>query len=389
MNKDSWPPDLLSKSRPVREPIMAHGQHVMTVCNACRYCEQYCPVFPAMEERLTFAAADLNYLANLCHNCGECLYACQYAPPHEFGINVPQTLATIRLRSYEEYCWPRFLGASFRSHRVLTALALAAGLTALMFAAAWTMNPDALRRQDPGGDFYAVVPHAVMVTLFGAVGLFVLTALGAGVIRFWRDVQRGHPQPPSIEMLGRALRDAMTLRHLHTTGVDCTSAEEERTPWRRWFHHCTSYGFMLCFASTTVAAIYHSAFAWRAPYAYTSVPVVLGTLGGAGLLVGPAGLYVLRRRRDRALGDPAQAGLDESFLVLLFLTSLTGLLLLVLRDRALMGPLLIVHLAVVLALFVTLPYGKFVHGIYRTAALVRYAVEMPRDPASQPKGSRV
>ena len=72
----------------------------MTVCNACRYCEQYCPVFPAMEERRTFAKADLALLANLCHNCGECLYACQYAPPHEFGINVPKTLAQELLRFY-------------------------------------------------------------------------------------------------------------------------------------------------------------------------------------------------------------------------------------------------------------------------------------------------
>jgi citrate/tricarballylate utilization protein len=382
MNKDSWPPDLLFKSRPALQPIVAQGQHVMTVCNACRYCEQYCPMFPAMERRLTFAPADLNYLANLCHNCGECLYACQYAPPHEFGINVPQTLAEIRRRSYEQYCWPAFLGSAFRSNGVLTALALAAGLTVLMFAAAWTMNADALRRSNPGGDFYAVVPHAAMVALFGAVGLFVLTALGAGVIRFWRDVQPGPAEPLTVETLGRALRDAMTLRHLHTTGVDCTSAEEVRTPWRRWFHHCTSYGFLLCFASTTVAAIYHTVFAWHAPYGYTSLPVVLGTLGGAGLLVGPVGLFVLRRRRDPALGDPAQQGLDESFIALLFLTSLTGLLLLVLRDRALMGSLLIVHLGIVLALFLTLPYGKFVHGFYRTAALVKYAIETAREPAS-------
>ena len=90
---------------PHADPI-AHGEHVMTVCNACRYCEQFCPVFPAMENRLTFAEADLAYLANLCHNCGECLYACQYAPPHEFGINVPRTMAEIRAHSYEAYCWP-------------------------------------------------------------------------------------------------------------------------------------------------------------------------------------------------------------------------------------------------------------------------------------------
>ena len=71
--------------------LLRLGEHVMTVCNSCRYCEAYCPVFPAMEERLVFKPADLAYLANLCHNCGECLYACQYAPPHEFGINVPRT----------------------------------------------------------------------------------------------------------------------------------------------------------------------------------------------------------------------------------------------------------------------------------------------------------
>jgi citrate/tricarballylate utilization protein len=43
-----------------------------------------------------------------------------------------------------------------------------------------------------------------------------------------------------------------------------------------------------------------------------------------------------------------------------------------------MGALLVVHLATVLALFVTLPYGKFVHGFYRAAALVAYERERDR-----------
>ena len=38
-----------------------------------------------------------------------------------------------------------------------------------------------------------------------------------------------------------------------------------------------------------------------------------------------------------------------------------------------MGPLLALHLGVVFSLFITMPYGKFVHGIYRYVALVRYA----------------
>jgi citrate/tricarballylate utilization protein len=59
----------------------------------------------------------------------------------------------------------------------------------------------------------------------------------------------------------------------------------------------------------------------------------------------------------------------------LFLTSLTGLALRALRGTAAMGVLLAVHLGLVFALFITLPYGKFMHGIYRWVALVRFAKE--------------
>jgi citrate/tricarballylate utilization protein len=345
------------------DELTQQGAHVMTVCNACRYCEQYCPVFPAMEERVAFAKVDLAFLANLCHNCGECLYACQYAPPHEFGINVPRTLAQIRLRSYQEYAWPHALGVAFTRHNLLTGIALTATLSAILAFTARDLSPD-----NRSGDFYAVVPHDVMVTLFGGVFAFALVAMAVGVTRFVRDI-RGLT-PPTWGQTPVPFRDILTLRHLHTSGADCVSSEEHRTPWRRWLHHCTFYGFLLCFASTTVAALYDNVFGWRAPYAYTSLPVALGTLGGVGLLVGSLGLWILRRGRDPAMGDEAQRGLDESFLVLLFVTTLTGLALLVLRHEPVMPWLLVVHLGAVLALFLTLPYGKFVHGLYRAAALL-------------------
>jgi citrate/tricarballylate utilization protein len=368
------------------DELTREGAHVMTVCNACRYCEQYCPVFPAMEQRLTFTRADLNYLANLCHNCGECLYACQYAPPHAFAINVPSSLARIRVRSYEEYAWPRFLAAAFRHHNLATGIALALVLIGFMLAVTLAVNGSVLRNPGADADFYAVMPYGVMIALFGGVGFFVLAALSMGVIRCRRDLRSAPVAsgPPVASGFSRkasgfswkktAIADILTLRHLHATGEDCVTSEEVRRPWRRWFHHSTFYGFALCFASTSVAALYHS-LGWIAPYAYTSVPVLLGTVGGLGLVIGPAGLLVQRRRRDPALSDPTQEGLDVSFLALLSAASLTGLLLLVLRHQAVMGVLLIVHLGFVLALFVTLPYGKFVHGFYRTVALLKYARE--------------
>jgi citrate/tricarballylate utilization protein len=357
---------------------LAAGQHVMTVCNACRYCEAFCPVFPAMENRLSFAKDDMLYLANLCHNCGECLYACQYAPPHEFGINVPRVMAQIRAGSYEEFCWPPFMGSAFRRNGVITSLVLS---VALMLAL-WPF----VRSAATTSDFYSVIPHDVMVGLFGIVGVLVVVALAIGGRRAWRSFVlsayvsafRRTDGPAKAGHYVRALQDALTLRYLHGSGVDCTNDIEQRSPWRRWFHHCTFYGFALCFASTSVAAIYHAVFGWRAPYAYSSAPVVLGALGGAGLIVGPVGLLALRRRRDPPMTDPAQRGLDDSFIVMLLMTSATGLLLLALRDGSAMAILLVVHLGFVLALFLMLPYGKFVHGLYRLAALLTFSSEARR-----------
>jgi len=353
----------------------AEAARVLAVCNACRYCEQYCPAFQALEQRITFASADVNYLANLCHGCGECLYACQYAPPHEFAINVPRTLAAARVVSYEQYAWPAAFAGAFRAQSSGTALLLALAFTAVLLGATFAVNGDALRAA--GADFYAVIPHAVLVALFGAVTLFVVLALAIGVVRCRRDfaVAAATADHHGLRSgIAGALHDAFTLRHLHVSGADCVTALEVRTPWRRRLHHFTLYGFALCFASTCVAALYHFA-GNSAPYAYTSVPVLLGTLGGVALAVGTAGLLFARRERDPNLSHASQANLDGAFTTLLLLVGATGLALLALRSHAAMPLLLVAHLGAVLALFVTLPYGKFVHGFYRLAALVKFRRE--------------
>jgi citrate/tricarballylate utilization protein len=74
--------------------------------------------------------------------------------------------------------------------------------------------------------------------------------------------------------------------------------------------------------------------------------------------------------------------MDAGFLVLLLGTSATGLALLALRETRAMGVLLALHLGAVMALFLTMPYGKFVHGLYRFAALVRFHVERRRPVAA-------
>jgi len=197
-----------------------------------------------------------------------------------------------------------------------------------------------------------------------------------GFARFFRD--SGPGVKVSARQVGRATLDVLRLRYLDGgAGDGCTYPREAPSQARRIFHHFTYYGFLFCLASTTVAAIYDNFLGLKAPYPVGAVPVLLGIAGGVGLLVGPAGLLVLKLRSDPGPNPRSRMVMDVTFLVLLFLTSATGFLLLVLRATAAMGTLLALHLGFVLGLFATLPYGKFVHAVYRFAALLRYAVEKP------------
>ena len=363
--------------------LIDEAQRVLAICNACRYCEGYCAVFPTLQRRLAFTEHDIHYLANLCHNCGSCLYACQYAPPHEFRLNFPRVLAQVRAQTYRKYAWPGFLARAFDANGLFTSLATAASLAFMLLLATLLADPARLFTafSDAQGSFYAVIPHGAMVAVFGSVSAFVVLALVMGFVRFWPDMGEERTDFVAPSATAGALGDALTLKYLDGGGDGCTYPDDTPSFARRRFHHLTFYGFLLCFAATGTATLYHYVLGLKAPYPFWSLPVLLGTAGGIGLLAGPAGLLWLKRRRDPSLADPAQKGLEAGFLALLLLASATGLALLAFRETRAMGMLLVAHLGVVLALFVTMPYGKFVHGLYRFAALVRFHLERKRPQA--------
>jgi citrate/tricarballylate utilization protein len=343
----------------------------MQICNACRYCESYCAVFPAMTRRLEFSAREAHYLANLCHNCSACLQSCQYAPPHQFSVNVPRAMAELRRETYAAYAWPRGFGALYHRNGVVVALVTAGGLA--LFLLLLLALRGTLLHEPLAGNFYAVFPHSMMVWMFGATFGWAVLALSIGAAKFWSGQAPGSiTATPAAE----AARNALALTYLDGGhGDGCNDADDRFTRLRKYFHHLTFYGFMLCFASTCVATLYHHALGQLAPYPLISLPVVLGTIGGVGLLVGPAGLLWLHIRRHPLHSDPKQRPMDRAFIVLLFTVSFTGLALLALRDTGAMGLLLAVHLGTVMALFLTLPYGKFAHAVYRAAALLKWAIE--------------
>ncbi|WP_026987290.1 tricarballylate utilization 4Fe-4S protein TcuB [Fodinicurvata fenggangensis] len=335
------------------------------ICNACRYCEGYCSVFPAITRKRLFAEGDLTQLANLCHNCRGCYYACQYTEPHEFALNIPKILAEVRSESWETFAWPGGLARRFQESGVTMALLLTAGL-ALFFALIQFLQPES------GRGFYAYLSHGLMVALFAPAFLLPLATIAISLRRYWRSVGGARVR---LSQLKTAFLDAAQLRNLSGgQGQGCNFEQGTRyTDRRRWLHQAVLYGFLLCFASTSSATLMHYVMGWEAPYGFFTPPKLLGVPGGILLMIGTAGLAWLKLRAAPELGAVRVWGGEMAFVLLLFLVAATGLALYAASGTAAVSPLLAIHLGAVLTFFLLMPYSKMVHGFYRLAALVRDA----------------
>lgn len=362
-----------------REPFFEEAARQLTICNACRYCEGYCGVFPALELRTELKLADVTYLANLCHDCQACLQACMYAPPHDFGVNIPAILQTAREASYVEYAWPRRVGSAVWYHPYLSVLISTMVGLGLAILVAFALGGAGLfgGRTGPGA-FYSVIPWLAMLVPASVMSVFIIAVLTGSLATFWRS-GRGAGGAPSPRVWWGAILDAGRLRYLGGGGPGCYYPDG-RAPSasRRRFHHLVLYGFAGDFAATVAAAIQQDLLGQLPPYPLLSVPVLLGGLGGLALIIGCSGLIYIEFKAWRLTTD-LPSPQDAAFLVLLNLVAITGMLLLAFRGTAAMGMLLSVHLATLVGLYFTLPYGKFVHGAYRFAALLRNRLEMSLD----------
>ncbi|MEB2844341.1 tricarballylate utilization 4Fe-4S protein TcuB [Rhizobiales bacterium RZME27] len=331
------------------ETLLAEARRVLTICAVCDYCSGFCEVFRAIGRRTDFLQGDINYLAHLCHDCGNCLDACQYAPPHVFQIDPPQVLAEVRSQF-----WP-----PAQAWLCLVFVPLTPLLTYLL------VPTEILFGHHRGaGAFYAILPWSVLCLGAGFVLLGSLASLCLGVFRFWRDSGGGNPRGAIL----MAIRDILTLRNLEGGGISCEHG------WvRRWAHQALVAGVCFCFASTSVATIYHHSLAYLAPHPYQSVPVLLGSGGGVLMMIGCAGLWweKLRRHRRKRISTAA----EHLLLALLMTVSVSGFALLIWRDSKMMGVLLAFHFGTVLSLFLLICAGKLGHGAYRAAALLRAAME--------------
>lgn len=345
------------------EHSVKEARRQVGICNACRYCEGFCSVFPSLQQLRHHKDGDLTQLANLCHNCRACHYSCQYTAPHEFNINIPQVLAEVRVDSWQRLSRPRILSQAFQRHGVFIGVFLVMLLTILI----------GIIGQQPKSDadgFYAFMSHSLMVTIFLPAFVIPLVLIADALRQYWREIGGNSIRFSHIK---GAFKQAVLLKNLDGgQGQGCNFEKQDHySNTRRYWHQAVVMGFLLCFASTSTGTLLHYFWNMPAPYAWYTLPKLLGVPGGILLTTGCTVLALIKCKADRSLGASHVWGAEMAFVLLLGMTGLTGLALYAATATDQVSWLLAFHLACVLCLFVLLPYSKMVHGFFRLAALIR------------------
>lgn len=367
--------DLPSPGQTSLHRLVDEASRQLNICNACRYCEGFCAVFPALERRNLLTVGDVTQLANLCHDCRACFDACMYAPPHEFGINPPLILSQVRVENYRDYVWPRTVPRMLRGWTGVALWTVLASVIVLAVALGFSGPARLVASPTGAASPYDVIPYPALLALMLLTAAYSVVLMFVAGRRYWRDVG-GAPDGLPAGAVARAVWDALTLRYLRGGGGDCYYPKDDvPTSSRRILHSLVAYGFGLCLVSTTSAGVLQDFLGVDPPYPWLSVPVITGTLGGIGMVVGCTGLLKEKARASGVTSFAEMTIKDYGLLVSLYFLAISGLATLLTRNTAAFGIVFLIHIASVAATFAAAPYSKFVHLVYRFLALVRDNVE--------------
>jgi quinone-modifying oxidoreductase subunit QmoC len=379
---------LLRPDRQFVEAVVASGGGDLKKCFQCATCSVVCELadgrsmFPRKEMIWAQWGLKDRLLADpdvwLCYQCDDCSKRCPR------GARPGDVLAAVRQQAIRHYAVPRALARWVNQVRSLPLLLLVpVALLALALAARAPLERLlALGGGAPERGFYAAFfPHWLLIGFFSLFTGLTLLACAAGVVRLWRAMRAADAEagagPPALG-LARSLLLAAGEILGHARFGKCG----RRAP-RRWTHLLAFYGFTALLVVTVwaVADLYvFPLFGVPSAYPFGQLhPMkILANVGAVLLIVG--GVKALLDRRGAVAESGASTAFDWLFVWGLVAVGVTGVLTELIRllaEPAARGALTnvaygvyLVHLALVFQLLVYLPYSKFAHVIYRTAAIV-------------------
>jgi quinone-modifying oxidoreductase, subunit QmoC len=365
----------ITPARAFREEFVRRGGVDAARCFQCATCSSVCDLatpemtFPRREmlwaqwglvDRLQADPAIW-----LCHQCNDYTVRCpRDAKPGD-------TIQVIRSLVIEEVGAPRFMARLVG--RAATTWPLLLGLPVLFWAAyIWLVNGFAVRRTPlVYGD---VVPVWMIYTVFLPAAAFAAVAALLGARRCWSAWGDGASRDGSLlRGLGAVASDILGHRRFGS----CGTARPRKNG-----HLLLLWGFIGAFLTTSALGVAMDLLGVKTPLPQVHPIKLLGNVSAVLLTVGVVWLLALRLARPNVTG--ASRGFDTFFLALVVLTIFSGvgaeIARLFLPVPAALA-VYVLHLGMVLSLFVTFPFSKFAHALYRTLAMAHERLTSPRRPS--------
>jgi quinone-modifying oxidoreductase, subunit QmoC len=357
----------LLPSATFRDELRKRGGAAASRCYQCATCSAVCDLAPAdapfPRRQMLQAqwglgdalAADASVW--LCHQCNDCTTRCpRDAKPGD-------VLQAVRSIAIERLAFPRVLGTLVARARLTWPLLL--GLPVLFWIALLSLTghlgvPVGL---EGAWAYEDLVPHRFIYAVFFPVAAWVLIASSVGGWRFWALIgSSGQRQGSFLSGLLPTLGEIAT----HKRFAMCTTARP-----RQLGHLTLLWGFVGAAVTSGLLIVGIYVQHLEMPLALSHPYKILGNASMVLLLVGIAVLVGNRLGDAKVAG--ASSAFDTFFLSLVVLVVLTGTAVEMVRlagDAGVGLTLYVLHLGTVMSLFLTFPYSKFAHMLYRTLALV-------------------
>ncbi|MBI5524820.1 MAG: quinone-interacting membrane-bound oxidoreductase complex subunit QmoC [Deltaproteobacteria bacterium] len=362
----------LNPSAGFREELAARGGATAARCYQCATCSSVCQLAPddGPFPRRQMALAQWGFgdelvsdpAVWLCHQCNDCTVRCpRDAKPGD-------VMQTVRSLVVEKLAAPSFMGRLVA--RAGSTWPLLLGVPFLFWVAA-LYGVNGLQFPAELKGFREIVPHWLIYVVFYPVsGLAALAMLVSGV-RFWN-------------MLGsRAARSGSFFGNLIPVLIEIATHKRfgscEAASSRRWGHFALLWGFVFAAATAGFAVLAETVLKTATPLPLVHPIKLLGNTSAVLLLVG--GAIVVYNRLIGGNRTGASTAFDNFFLGLVLLLIVTGVLTEAGRfafPPALAAWVYIVHLTAAVSLFVTFPYSKFAHFVYRALAMVHERMARPQ-----------
>jgi citrate/tricarballylate utilization protein len=344
------------------------------ICNACRLCNDLCPVFTVMSSKPIIEHRDTVLLANLCYDHRDCYYSCPYVPPHEFSVNIPEINRRVRLETYSNL--------NFNIIKTMWGKVILAALT-IPIILMWIIYGKNIFVGGPIS-FYRLIPKDVIV-IAGTISVLYIIAWAIAILARY-DRMLGPGYRPSLSTLPRTLKNIF-LHHwfekIHYPG-------DEWGNTRYVYHILIFYGLGLDIIATILGFYYEDFLHIMSPFSLANPVVIIGIVGGVMIIIGTVIAFYARYVSAISQRFMPISAIDFAFAIVLFLVALTGVLVLLFRvfypsEPYLTYTILLIHLTLVYYFFILAPFTTTMpHILVRAWSLWIYETIVSRNWKIEP-----